>query len=125
MKYVIRGNVHSGKYPSGEMSFGELSVGEMSVRGMIHSGNCLSGNCPSGSCPSGKGLQRTVRRGTVRIPIQDGYFLKLLESGLLKVLYYIMLIAGMAKLGCWFSFIFCFISVLNWSFWQQQPRIEL
>ena len=62
MKYVIRGNVRSGKCysgncpsgkcPFGELSFGELSVGKLSVEEMS-SGNCPSAKSPSGKCPSG------------------------------------------------------------------------
>ena len=71
MKYVIRGNVrtgklHSGNYPSGkcpfeelsvrgtafgELSFRKLSVGELTV-GKMSLGNCPSGKSPLGKCPS-------------------------------------------------------------------------
>ena len=44
MKYVVRGNVRSGKFLFGKMSFAELSIGEMSFRGIVRLGNCSSGN---------------------------------------------------------------------------------
>ena len=49
MKYVVRGNVRSGKCSFGEMSLGKLSVGGMSFRGVVRSGNCPSRKCLRGT----------------------------------------------------------------------------
>ena len=57
MKYMVRGNIRSGKFPFGEMSFTELFIGEMYFRGIDRLGNCSLGNYPSGKC-----LQGTDRR---------------------------------------------------------------